>query len=256
MQWLRAFLKQRLSPSQLAIVKRALGPAYLRVFSSNLPALASFTGTDKWGKHWYAQHYQTHFAPLRRRRLNVLEIGVGGYEDPQMGGSSLRMWKSFFPRSNIYGIDIEDKTALAEPRIRIFQGSQADPDFLRRVVNEMGSLDIVIDDGSHVCEHIIKSFEILFPLLAENGIYAVEDTQTSYWPKFGGTSDDFNDRRTTMGYFKALADGLNYEEFLKRDYQPSYTDKHIVSMHFYHNLIFIHKGVNEEGSPKKQAIAQ
>jgi hypothetical protein len=30
--------------------------------------------------------------------------------------------------------------------------------------------------------------------------------------------------------------------------RPNYCDRHIVAMHFYHNLIFIRKGRNEEGS--------
>ena len=51
-----------------------------------------------------------------------------------------------------------------------------------------------------------------------------------------------------MAFLKALTDGLNYEEIAIDGYQPSYLDKSIVSLHFYHNLVFIYKGKNEEGS--------
>ena len=51
-----------------------------------------------------------------------------------------------------------------------------------------------------------------------------------------------------MNFLKSLTDSLNYEEFDKQGYVPSYYDKHIVSMSFYHNLVFIHKGNNNEGS--------
>jgi hypothetical protein len=34
-------------------------------WGNDLPALASRFRSDKWGGHWYAQHYQTHFSPLR-----------------------------------------------------------------------------------------------------------------------------------------------------------------------------------------------
>ena len=51
-----------------------------------------------------------------------------------------------------------------------------------------------------------------------------------------------------MNYFKHLTDSLNYKEFLIEEYQPTYYDQHIVAMHFYHNLIFIVKGLNEEAS--------
>lgn len=51
-----------------------------------------------------------------------------------------------------------------------------------------------------------------------------------------------------MNYFKSLIDCLNHQEFVKRDYLPTYFDQHIVSVHFYHNLIFIYKGLNNEES--------
>lgn len=148
----------------------------------------------------------------------------------------------------IYGLDIYDKKALEEKRIRIFQGDQNDTSFLKAVATKIGRLDVIIDDGSHVNEHAIKTFETLFPLLDEDGIYVVEDTQTSYWPGFGGTSNDLNYPKTIMNYFKGLADSLNNQEFIKPGYVPSYFDQHIVALHFYHNLIFIFKGNNNEGS--------
>ncbi len=146
-----------------------------RFLRSDLVLLARLHGTDKWGTHQYALHYQKHFERLRNRRLNLLEIGVGGQENPKIGGHSLRMWKDYFPNANIYGLDIYDKSSLEEPRIRIFRGSQADTHLLKQIVSETGRLDIVIDDGSHINEHVITAFQTLFPLLADDGIYAIED---------------------------------------------------------------------------------
>lgn len=217
-------------------------------FSHNLKMLALIYGSDKWGFHWYAQHYEYHFRSLRRKKLNVLEIGVGGYASPVRGGASLRMWKKFFPKSTIYSIDIYDKSKLQEKRIKIFRGSQADAEFLKDVRAKMGSLDIVIDDGSHLNEHVVTSFRTLFPLLNEGGIYVVEDLQSSYWPSMGGDSDDLDNPNTSMNFFKKLADGLNYKEFLKPGYVPSYFDENISSIHFYHNLIFVYKNRNDEES--------
>lgn len=222
-------------------------------FARDLKSLAMLAKTDKWGPHGYAMHYQTHFHAFRKRAVKILEIGVGGYETPEHGGESLRMWKMYFPHAMIYAIDIYDKRPHEEKRIKIFRGSQADESFLRDVCRQTGPLDIIIDDGSHVNRHVIDSFKILFPFLKNGGIYAVEDTQTSYWPRMwdhdvGGDGENFNNPETTMGFFKGLADGLNYSEFLKPGYQPTYFDKNIVSVHFYHNLIFVYKGHNDEKS--------
>ncbi|MFH1671589.1 MAG: class I SAM-dependent methyltransferase [Candidatus Portnoybacteria bacterium] len=219
-----------------------------KIFSKNLRKLAKLSGTDKLTGHSYIQHYDNHFRDLRNKKLNILEIGVGGYNTPNQGGRSLRMWKYYFPKSNIYSMDIYDKSPIEEDRIKIFKGSQADESFLRDVYKKIGSLDIVIDDGSHLNKDVIASFKVLFPLLNIGGIYVVEDTQTSYWPDLGGDSDNLNNPAASMNFFKGLADCLNYEEFIKPGYTPSYYDKHIVAIHFYHNLIFIYKGYNNEGS--------
>jgi hypothetical protein len=208
---------------------------------------------DKWGDHWYAEHYMRHFRHLRKKKITLLEIGIGGYDDPCRGGNSLRMWKQFFSRAQIAGVDIHDKRQHESGRIRTFKGDQTDAAFLERVIGKIGRPDIVIDDGSHISNHVIRSFEILFPLLTDNGIYVVEDTQTSYWPDHGGSTDT-GASDTTMSFFVQRVHGLNYREFLLTDYDPSYFDKHIVSIHFYHNLIFIHKGHNQEQSTRNLPI--
>lgn len=218
------------------------------LFGSNLRALAVIYGSDKWGRHWYAQHYERHFAPLRVKQLNVLEIGIGGYDDPEGGGESLRMWRTYFPKSRIFGLDICDKHVHDEARIKTFRGSQADETFLCEVVREIGDIHIIIDDGSHRNEHVLQTFAFLFPKLSENGIYVVEDIQTSYWPGVGGSSVVFDRPDTSMGFFKKLLDGLNYAEFDRPEYEPTFYDKHITAMHFYHNMIVIQKGRNNEGS--------
>lgn len=217
-------------------------------FSGDLVRLGEVFGTDKWGSHWYLKHYETHFSALRKKPLNLLEVGVGGYASSTVGGNSLRMWKAYFPHANIYGVDLYDKRRLEERRIRIFQGSQVDAAFLSNVVDQAGGFDIVIDDGSHINSHVIGTFEILFPLLRSPGFYVVEDAQTSYWPGFGGSSRDLGDTSTTVAYFASLAHCLNYEEILREGYSPTVFDRHIVAMHLYHNLIFIQKGENREGS--------
>jgi hypothetical protein len=214
---------------------------------ADLVVLARQFGTDKWGRHWYARDYQHHFAPLRKRPLTLLEIGVGGYHELDKGGASLRMWKAYFPKARIFGLDLFDKRGLEEERIRIFQGSQDDARVIEGIVAETGPLDIVIDDGSHHNTHVRATFELLFPHVREGGIYVVEDLQTSYWPKFGG-SLDVDAPSTSMAMFKRLADGLNHAERIEPGYTPTFLDLNVRSVHFYHNMVFVYRGRNDEGS--------
>src|SRR5262249_28193075 len=134
------------------------------------------------------------------------------------------------------------------------KGSQVDEAFLDEVVKSIGKLDIVIDDASHQNEHVIRTFELLFPRMAENGFYVIEDTQTSYWESCGGSSEARSGARTSMEFFKRLIDGLNYQEFELKDYLPTFYDRHIVSIHFYHNIIFIQKGLNDEKSNRWKSL--
>ena len=103
--------------------------------------------SDKWGAHWYTQHYQKYFEPYRELAVKVLEIGVGGYDVPHAGGESLRMWKHYFRRGMIYGLDIFEKTGIAESRLEVLRGDQGDERFLDSMAREFGPFDIVIDPG-------------------------------------------------------------------------------------------------------------
>ncbi len=219
------------------------------LFRNDLHKLAVINGTDKLSLG-YIDHYALHLSKFKRKRFNLLEIGVGGYKGSLAGGESLRMWKTYFPRANVFGIDIYDKSRLEETRIKTFQGHQAEENFLERVVAETGGIDVVIDDGSHVSEDVIRSFCFLFPKLSDGGIYVVEDLQTSYYPDYPDPGVDLNARndvKTSMGFFKSLLDGFYYKDFkaVPSGYEPSYFDKKIVAMHFYHNLLFIYKGDND-----------
>jgi hypothetical protein len=244
--------KRKLSGAP-APVPAAPKPTGVAAISDDLCKLAAHFKTDKWGGHRYAQHYQRHLQHLKNDSFNLLEIGIGGYSRAGQGGASLRMWKHFFPNAQIFGMDIQDKSFVDEDRITTFIGDQSDPASLTGIADKTGTLDVIIDDGSHRSAHVITTFETLFPLLRDGGIYAVEDTQTSYWPEWQG-SEDRDDPATSMSLLKRLADGLNYEEFVDADYEPSYSDLNIVGMHFYHNLVIIEKGKNAEGTNKKRIL--
>src|SRR6187401_1048489 len=100
----------------------------------DLTSLAKIYKTDKVGTHhFYTPIYEHWFRSLRYKPVRLLEIGVGGYDKLNRGGNSLRMWKSYFPQGLITGIDIYDKSLLALPRIKIYQGDQSDSAFLQRV---------------------------------------------------------------------------------------------------------------------------
>lgn len=153
----------------------------------------------KW--HHYIPLYDRYFSPWRSRPLRFLEIGVSK-------GGSLNMWRKFFgPEAVLFGIDINPACAAYDGiagQVRI--GPQADPDFLNRVVAEMGGVDVVLDDGSHVMEHIRTSFEVLFPQVTPGGIYMVEDLHSAYWRRYGG---GLGRRANFFNFVREMTDDLH-----------------------------------------------
>lgn len=163
-----------------------------------------FAGDGRLVHKWvhYLEIYETHFARFRDTPVRMLEIGV-------FQGGSLDMWRHYFgDRATLFGVDIDPKCAeKVTPPNQVRIGSQADPDFLRQVVEEMGGVDIVLDDGSHRGADQWTSYRTLFPLLAENGLYAIEDLQTSYWAE--DYEGGFGKRDTGIGLIKSVIDEIH-----------------------------------------------
>jgi len=196
------------------------------------------------GKKYPTSKNKTGFIPiyehfldsLREKEINILEIGV---ED----GYSLRLWRDYFTKAKICGIDIVKKN-FSINNVEIFCGDQSDYKFLSKVVEKYGKFDIIIDDGSHVSKHIISSFKYLFNHLNEDGLYIIEDLQTSYIPRYGGSRLNLNKKKTSMNFIKTLSDSINYEHNDKPFFKKSIYDAKIKSVHFYQNISIIEKGVS------------
>lgn len=184
---------------------------------------------DKW-LH-YLEIYEQHFAKYRGQDIKFLEIGV-------FKGGSLEMWRSYFgAQSKICGIDIDPAcAAYATPGTTVKIGSQADPAFLKSVVAEFGTPDIILDDGSHVAKHQEVSFQTLFPLLAEGGLYIIEDLHTSYWPKWDG---GYRRSGSAIELVKDMVDDLHG---WYHDHPTTTPAQHeIGAIHIYDSMVFIEK---------------
>jgi hypothetical protein len=112
----------------------------------------------------------------------MLEIGIHK-------AGSLHMWRQFFGKEvKIYAFDIrpecvENAYGVAdEAKV----GSQTDTNFLSEISRDWGPFDLIIDDGSHRSEHILKTMDVLFEHLSPGGAYVVEDVFTSFWKTYGG----------------------------------------------------------------------
>jgi demethylmacrocin O-methyltransferase len=139
------------------------------------------------------------------------------------------MWRNYFPRATIYGLDLYAKRLADSRRLIALQGDQSDPATLQRVVERCPPFDLVIDDGSHIRSHIIASFEGLFPFVKPGGLYAIEDLDAVYPFSHGVTSGTTAD--TVRMRARLLIDDLTL------DRRP------VAAVYAYPGLVLVEKGL-------------
>lgn len=187
-------------------------------------------------RHFY-DDYEPHLAPLRRDGLRVLEIGISH-------GGSLELWQSYFgPTASVHGLDLDEAAvASCPPGATAHHGSQTDAEFLRRIADRHGPFDLILDDGSHMVEHQIASFEILYPTMSDDGIYICEDAFTSYWPVYGG---GLRRSGTFIEYAKAKIDELHAYWFDDPSVPPSEFTRWTRSVTFLSGAVIFNRAPRE-----------
>lgn len=200
---------------------------YIKNDNSILNVLCDKYGTDKgevtgeanlyhWASHNYADIYELMFR-LRRNDIElVLECGIGT-NNPAFGGwrllrhqvpsmeldgkpgASLRVWRDFFPKAQIIGIDIDSDVLFEEDRISTYHCDQTCSESIGKFCDlaslSPSSIDIIIDDGLHEFHAGISLFESMNKYLAIDGVYVIEDVKTGdyipYKDYFSGLQDQF-----------------------------------------------------------------
>ena len=185
-------------------------------------------------KNGFLEIYFNYFKNYKEKEINILEIGVDK-------GESLKIWRQYFSKAKICGIDINDIKYKIDG-VDIIKADQTNVKDLVSVCKKYKSFDIIIDDGGHHSNQIITSLNFLFYFLSENGLYIVEDLQTSYFPRFGGSRFNLNRKKTSMNFLKSIADSINYEQNDKPFYKTKKFDGLVKFIHFYQNVAIIKKG--------------
>lgn len=132
-----------------------------------LQELGFMYGTDK-SEHGYLEFYEKY---LPKNPKKILEIGV-------KEGRSIRMWRHFFPDSEIHGLDLFEEFPVPEgiTNCKFWKGNQCDWQILEQL--RKADFDVIIDDGSHNARDQMMTFFGLF-----NGKhYFIEDTHCNFDP--------------------------------------------------------------------------
>lgn len=146
---------------------------------ASLTELAEKYGTDKQtSQHDYMKMYERELGTIEVSSL--LEVGIGS-------GKSLKMWREYYPLANIYGIEyigcaenVEIHgcyTATDIDDIKIFNG---DSSKIETWANVPYDLDVIVEDGDHTPETMVKTFLLGFDHIRSGGLYFMEDTHVGF----------------------------------------------------------------------------
>jgi SAM-dependent methyltransferase len=198
----------------------------------------------KW-KHYFPI-YEKHFTPIRNKPIKILEIGI-------LNGGSLEMWRYYFPEATIVGIDINPLCKQHEQEgINVRIGDQTDEKFLQSLIDEFGAFDLIIDDGSHHVAHVNKTFQFLFPKLADDGIYFIEDTHAAYWDSHGGS---IKEPESINNVAKGMIDSINADH-ARGQKEPDYFTRNVKCMSVYDSIIVFDKGNVGEKIPMEIGMSR
>ena len=166
--------------------------------------------------HNYNVKYEELFKSIRHKKIKLFEMGLGtvnpevtsnmcyynniGYKP----GASHRAWKEYFdhPETLIYGGDIDGSIC---DNVKNFQVDQTDKLQLKNLFDNLGTFDIIIDDGLHTSEAAKCMFEIAFDYLNPGGYYIIEDVENIDW-----THKDFVERWVDVKKWGGIADNCLY----------------------------------------------
>ena len=187
-------------------------------------------------KDWagFLEIYSDYFKDYKDKEINILEIGIDK-------GESLKIWRKYFTRAKICGIDIIDIKFQIEG-VDLIKANQTDEKTLKEICDKYKGFDIIIDDGGHHSKQIVISLNFLFDYLKDDGLYIIEDLQTSYFPRFGGSRLNLKKKTTSMNYLKSITDSINYEHNDKPFFRSKKFDGMVKYIHFYQNVAILKRG--------------
>ena len=198
----------------------------------NFKEISDFFNCDKTTYHEYDKHYPMFFDKWRDDSINIFEIGLDE-------GKSMNVWQNYFPYAKIWGMDISK--SFKNSRCEVFVGNQNNINDLKRITNHIPKCNIIVDDGSHVAEHQLKTFYYLFEnMLDWGGVYIIEDTECSYWAPDQEVYSFETGYLNLIDYFTKLNHDVNSH------YSGLKNHLHIKSITYGANCIIIQKKEKDE----------
>ena len=187
-------------------------------------------------------HYFSIYSELlkeyRGKICTLVEVGV-------LDGGSLYAWREYLgEKAEIIGIDLNPNAKrFEEEGFRIFIGDQSDINFWNHFYSEVGSIDVLIDDGGHASHQQILTLICALNKINNKALIIVEDTHSNFFTHL----NSFEGKNTFLNYSKDVTDDLTLrqvfntsrpERFPKNlNIQSINQFKNIKSVSFYNGIV-------------------
>lgn len=147
--------------------------------------MCGMIGGDRMSRieHNYAPIYTRYLKPfvMKKDKVVLVEVGI-------LKGTGLAIWSDLFDNSRIIGLDIDlsyieknmaslkNKNAFKNNNLELYEFDQF-KDNKRLITNILkgDKINIMIDDGAHLDNSILKTMDSVMPFMDDNFVYFVED---------------------------------------------------------------------------------
>jgi hypothetical protein len=151
----------------------------------SLEQLVDNERTDKNTVHSYLPLYQELLKSKKETAQNVLEVGI--YK-----GGSIKLWSDFFTNATIYGLDdgtdiisindtLEDLKNKNNIKLYLSYDAYDEGVFKLNFLDKDVKFDLLLDDGPHSLESMIKFIKLYSQIMTDDGILIIEDVQEYEW---------------------------------------------------------------------------
>lgn len=177
----------------------------------------------------YDSYFPAYEALLQKyvgQEITLVEVGV-------FNGGSLFMWREFFgSKARIIGIDLNpDALEWEKHGFEIYIGDQSSETFWTELFQNIGKIDVLIDDGGHTnCQQIVTSHYAI-QNINDGGLLIVEDVHTNYFREFGNPS-----RYSFVNFAHRIVDGVNSRSYSLRRTYARYTSR-VYSVSFFESMV-------------------
>ena len=144
--------------------------------------------TDKNTGHSYLPLYDQLLINKKETAKNVLEVGIGDWNQGITNGGSIKLWHDYFINATVHALDILPLTNIWDgiknnDRIIIYSSIDAyNNDFvINNFLNKNIKFDFMLDDGPHTLKSMKQFINLYSKLMTDDGILIIEDVQSIEW---------------------------------------------------------------------------